>query len=58
MHNFTHKEEWIVKMMKFAKMAKLITLIRDRILPNFNADWKPFIDILHETKQIKLWFVI
>lgn len=34
-------EEWIVKMMELAEIAKLTALVRGRTLSKFNDDWKP-----------------
>lgn len=44
-------EEWIVKMMECAQMAKLPALIREKTLINFNADWKPLFNFLCETEK-------
>lgn len=42
-------EEWVVKMMEIAGMAKQTTLIRDRTLSKFKGDQKPLNDFLQET---------
>lgn len=43
--------------MEFAKTAKLMSLIRDKIISVFIADWKPLMDILYKTEKTRdLWF--
>lgn len=44
-------EEWMMKMMDIAEMAKLTALIRDQTLSKFNADWKSSLTFLHETEK-------
>ena len=39
-------EEWMVKLMELAEMAKLTALIREKTLTNFMANWKPLLDFL------------
>lgn len=47
-------EEWMVNMMKLAKIAKLIALVRDKTLSKFNVDWKPLTDFLCETEKTEV----
>ena len=51
-------EEWLVKMMELAEMAKLTSLIREKTITMFTADWKPLIAFLPETEKnaYDLWF--
>lgn len=42
-------EEWLVNMMDFAEMVKLISLIREKAVSTFIADWKTLIGFLRET---------
>lgn len=41
-------EEWIVKLLKFAEMAKLTCLIKEGATVIFIKDWKYFMDIFNE----------
>lgn len=42
-------EEWLVKMIEFAKMAELNCLIREKTISTFTADWKPLMHFLCKT---------
>lgn len=44
-------EDWLLKMMEFAKMAKLTTLIREKTLSTFTSNWKLLIHFLCEMKK-------
>lgn len=51
----TRIEEWLVKLMEFAEMAKL-TFLWEGELFIFIANWKLFLDFLHEKKWTdSLW---
>lgn len=40
-------------MIKFVQIAKLTSLIREKILAKFIANWKYLIDFLHEAGEKK-----
>ena len=43
--------EWIMKMMELAEMAKLTTIIKEGSVIKFMSDWKLFIEFLQETEK-------
>lgn len=42
-------EEWMVKLIELADIAKLTTLIKEETLSNFLYKWKPLWDFFLET---------
>lgn len=46
-------ENWWLKNLELAEMAKLISLIRENAISIFMTNWKPFIDFLHENEKVK-----
>lgn len=38
-------------MMELAEMAKLTSLIREKTISTYIADWKPLMDFLHKTEK-------
>lgn len=51
-------EKWIMKMMELVEVAKLTSLVREKILSTFIANWKPLMDFTHETKKGNWWFMV
>ncbi|XP_066485390.1 uncharacterized protein [Tiliqua scincoides] len=47
-------EEWGMKVMQFAEMNKLTTLLEEKSTDNFMKNWKPIIDVLHERENNEL----
>lgn len=47
---WNHLAKWLAKMME---LAKLISLIREKIISIFITDWKFLLHLLHETEKNK-----
>ena len=43
--------EWLMKMMELAAMAKLTALIKEGATTRFMLDWKPFIEYVQEIEK-------
>lgn len=44
-------KEWLEKMLELSVLAKFTSLIREKAVNSFIADWKPLIDFLHEIEN-------
>lgn len=39
-------EDWMIKQTELTEMAKLTSLVREKTIRAFLADWKPYMDFL------------